>query len=172
MEGALNRNKAMREQLQSEGTKYDYLVSIEGGYNYKPYNLLWTKPDTVKHYLVDAIIVENDQQVFNMIEYPVIPISGTIYGGASDGMSLNSLIGNMTGIEKNKQSLGVSGHLSNGLLDRTSMMINPIIAAFCPFVFPARYNSLENAIQATRIKKIYVPYARKRLILISTNRGG
>jgi len=151
--GALNRSSAMRDQLRQQAIPYDYLVSIEGGYDVQLGVHLMPEHDRDRYfgswrsaYLVDFILVEDASGLTHTLKSTIVEISPGMLDAVRAGESLNACISKITGAENNKHGQGVGGYLSGGILDRASQMTNAIYATFCPFVMADRYNTLDQVL--------------------------
>lgn len=132
--GIDNRNQQMLSIASANNIDFDYLCSIEGGFELDPCG---------EYYVITYCgIVDREGNVFYG-KSQGFPITKSMFRYLSEGHSLNKLIEEITNVSKNKQKLGITGYLSNGLFIRDLVDSGAVSSAFTQVVFKDKYQELE-----------------------------
>ena len=67
--------------------------------------------------------------------------------------SINNLIEELNNTTNNKQSLGIIGALTDGVIDRKTDDSEAVMYAFIPHLYKNKYDELDEAIKKKSIKK-------------------
>lgn len=136
--GACNRNAELKKIAYENNISYDYLCSIEGGFSF----------DEDGHpYVITYSVIENKLGEFSTGTSMGIRLSREMYRYLREGHSLNKLIEKINGITNNKQSQGIVGYLTNGLMIRENVDKNAIISSFVPFLYHDERELLDEEIR-------------------------
>ncbi len=135
--GAENRNAELKQIAKTDGINYDYLCAIEGGYaideNGSPF--------------VTTYAVLQDKYGKNSTGKSLgLRLRREFYDLIRNGQSLNTVIEKVTKTSNNKQTIGITGYLSNGLLNRAEVDKQAVISAFVPFIFKDNFDKLTKEI--------------------------
>lgn len=126
IKGADNRNKHLRAIAVDKGIEYDYLCSIEGGFELDDNNL---------PFIVTYCIIEDELGKKSTGKSLGLRITKTMYNYVLGGGSLNKVIEDLSNIKDNKQSQGITGYLSNGIFNRSEIDKDAVISSFISFIF-------------------------------------
>ena len=129
--GATNRAmSAYNEFVQRFQSPPKYSLGIEGGLRYADYGLECFAWITIFN---GSTITKSRSASF------MLPPSIEMH--IRDGMELGDADDLVFGRKNSKQGSGSVGHLTNGLIDRTSFYKQPVILAYIPYMWPDHYNS-------------------------------
>lgn len=124
--GALNRNQELKEFALKNNIQYDYLCSIEGGFS---------KDENGLPFVVTYCIIENKSGKKSTGKSLGIRITKTMFDYLEKGGSLNKIIEEITKETNNKQKLGITGYLSNGICNRTDVDKEAVLSGFLSFIY-------------------------------------
>ncbi len=136
--GAENRNLALREYALENEIDYDYLCSIEGGYSIDENGL---------PFVVTYCVSEDKFGKKSTGKSLGIRLSKTMFDYIKSGGSLNKVIEEILGNSNNKQHLGITGYLTNGLYNREYVDSEAVISAFISFVYSKQREELDEHIK-------------------------
>lgn len=135
--GALNRN----QELKKQNISYDYLCSIEGGYEVDNNGI---------PYIVTYAIIEDKEGRKSTGKSLGLRITKTMFNYLRDGNSLNKVIEELQSISNNKQNGGITGYLSQGLLRREYVDKDAVISSLVGILYTRERKELDNAIKLKR----------------------
>lgn len=141
--GINNRNNELKKIALKENIEYDYLVSIEGGFE---------EDISGKYFIITYCGIEDKDGNIYIGKSQGFPISNNMFEYTKQDKSLNRIIENINKSSNNKQHLGITGYLSNGLIIRELFDSQAVISAFSPLIFNKNYESLEKHIKKKRNK--------------------
>lgn len=75
------------------------------------------------------------------------PITQSMFNYIYEGKSLNFAIEQITGIERNKHSSGITGYLSNDILIREIFDSQAVLSALMKIVFQEQFDKLNNKVK-------------------------
>lgn len=136
--GAENRNLALKEYAIKEKIEYDYLCSIEGGFSLDENGL---------PFVVTYCIVEDKCGKKSTGKSLGIRLTKVMFDYLKNGGSLNKVIEEIMQNENNKQSLGITGYLTNGLYDRESVDSEAVVSSLIPFIYKDQREKLDQHIK-------------------------
>ena len=145
--GAKNRNKELLTYCITNNIEFDFLISIEGGYEQIGDN---------DYFIVTyASIVDKLGNEF-IGKSQGLPISKKMFEWVKDGKSLNKVIEEIEGNRENKKSNGISGYLTYGYYYRSKFDSSAIISAM-QFMNnkEGRYHKLEKTLLKQQITQDY-----------------
>lgn len=137
--GAENRNQASKKYAKENKLEYDYLCAIEGGFSLDENGL---------PFVVTYAIIENNDGKKSTGKSLGLRLQKVVFDFIKNGGSINKLIGSLNNSNNNKQNLGVTGFLTDGLLRRDKFDKDAIVSAFVPFIFEEKRESLLEAIRS------------------------
>ena len=140
--GADNRNQELKKIAINDNIDYDYLCSIEGGFSVDENGL---------PYVVTYCILEDKFGKKSTGKSLGIRISKTMFEFVKKGGSLNKVIEKINLENNNKQKLGITGYLTNGLYSREAVDKDAIIASFVSFIYQDEKQKLEQYIKQFKI---------------------
>lgn len=117
--GAKNRNKKLFQFCRKNKISFDFLVSIEGGYEKK----------LDKFYVVSYVVITDESGDEYTSQSIALQISRKMFEHAKNKNSLNAVIGEIIHTNKNKEELGVTGFLTKGFLRRDGIDEDAVITA-------------------------------------------
>ena len=132
--GAKNRNRALLNYANKNNIDFDYLISIEGGYE---------QVLDENYFLVTyaSVIDKNGNEFIGKSQG--LHISKTMFLYVKSGKSLNKVIEELKNANENKKTNGISGYLTNGYYYRSYFDSSSIISAFKMMNNIEIYNALE-----------------------------
>lgn len=136
--GADNRNQDAKKKIFSQKIKYDYLCSIEGGYSLDENGI---------PFVVTYAIIEDNKGKKSTGKSLGVRLRKDTFDYIKSGKSLNEVIENIVGKEKNKEELGIIGFLTDGLYKRDIVDKDAIISAMIPFIFKKNRDLLSKKIK-------------------------
>lgn len=136
--GAENRNKALKEYALQNNIEYDYLCSIEGGFSLDENGL---------PFVITYCVIEDQSGIKSTGKSLGVRITKIMFDYLKSGGSLNAVIERITKKNKNKQSLGIIGYLSNGLYDRKDIDSEAVISSLIPLILKKQREELDQHIQ-------------------------
>lgn len=142
--GADNRNLECRKFALENNIEYDYICSLEGGF---------TIDENGLPFIVTYAIVEDKFGNKSTGKSLGLRLTREMYEYLRAGYSLNKLIEDLTNMENNKQDLGITGYLSNGLLKRDRVDIEAVLTAFIPLLFKEKREVIDTVIRLKLNKK-------------------
>jgi len=122
--GARNRAVAARDQAVVRSLDMDYCVGIEGG--------LVKMRET--WFGVSIVCVTDSLGREGYGATPMFEMPASIVRRVLDGRELGDIMGEVSGMPDIRRTLGAVGYLTKGMLTRTTMYEDGIIAALAPFV--------------------------------------
>lgn len=136
-EGIDNRNNVLKDIASKENKDYDFLISIEGGFEHAPYG---------EYFIITycGIIDKKGNKYYGKSQG--FPITKEMFKYIRAEKSLNNAIEKIVGNENNKQTLGITGYLSDGNLLREEMDAQAVLSAFAKIVYSKQFNALEKSI--------------------------
>lgn len=141
LRGCENRNSALKNIAKDENIKYDYLVSVEGGFSLDENGL---------PFVVTYALIENKFGQKSTGKSLGIRLNREMYKYIREGNSLNSLIENIENSTDNKKFKGIMGYLSNGIYKRDRVDTDSLISAFIPLLNRDRYDTLTQNIRENK----------------------
>lgn len=132
LEVAKDHNLQMLGKLNEEKRHFDYLISIENGFEQEEEN----------YYLVSYAVCLNKKGEQNIGKSLSIPITKKMYEYFISGKSLNCLIKAITNNKDNKQENSIPNFLSRGLLFKLDSDVEAVITSLLPFVNHQEYENL------------------------------
>lgn len=118
--GAKNRNKELLQYCKNNNINFDFLISIEGGYEQIGDN---------DYFIVTyASIIDKLGNEF-IGKSQGLPISKKMFEWVCAGKSLNKVIEEIQGTSENKKSNGISGYLTSGYFYRSKFDSSAIVSA-------------------------------------------
>ncbi len=139
--GCVNRNNNARKIAESENIDFDYLCSIEGGFEWDINGY---------PFIVSYVLFEDKNGNKSTGKSLGLRITKNMMKYLEDGNSLNKLIEFIDNKKDNKQNGGITGYLSKGLLNRCNIDKDAVISAFVPIMYGNERELLDLAI---RVKK-------------------
>lgn len=139
--GAENRNLSLKKYALDNGIEYDYLCSIEGGFSLDENGL---------PFVVTYCITEDKSGKKSTGKSLGIRLSQSMFDYVKNGGSLNKMIGDITGINHNKQTFGITGYLTNGLYNRESVDSEAVMSSLIPFIYKEQRETLNQYIKRTK----------------------
>lgn len=140
--GADNRNQELKKIASNNGINYDYLCSIEGGFSVDENGL---------PFVVTYCIIEDKCGKKSTGKSLGIRISKSMFEFVKNGGSLNKIIEQINLEDNNKQKLGITGYLTNGLYNREKVDKDAVISSFISFIFQEQKKELENHIKKYKL---------------------
>ncbi len=140
--GALNRNVGLKKIAQEQDLKYDYLVSIEGGFSTDENGL---------PFVGTYCVIENAFGHKSTGKSLGLRLSKDMWEYLREGKDLNKLISDITKQEKYNENGGITGYLTEGLFSREKIDRDAIISSFISFIFTKERDRLNHEIEK-RIK--------------------
>ena len=137
--GAENRNLGLKEIAMKEKLDYDYLVSIEGGF---------TLDENGQAFIVTYCISENQFGGKYTGKSLGVGITDIMYNYLKSGQSLNKVIEEMTNKSNYKQSLGIVGYLTNGIIQRDTFDSFAVLSSLIPFVYSEQRKALDRKVRS------------------------
>lgn len=120
--GAKNRNIELFRYCLENNIDYDYLISIEGGYE---------QIDEDNYFIVTyACTYDKKQDLTVFGKSQGLQISKRMFDWVKSGKSLNTIIENITDNKENKKKNGISGYLTDGYYYRSYFDSSAVITAF------------------------------------------
>lgn len=135
--GADNRNQELKSFAQKENINYDYLCSIEGGFSVDENGL---------PFVVTYCIIEDASGKKSTGKSLGLRLSKIMFDYIKKGGSLNKIIEAVIDTENNKQKLGITGFLTDGLYNREIVDSDAIVSAFISFIFKEQRDKLDRKI--------------------------
>lgn len=120
LQGAINRNRFLLKYCKESDINFDYLISIEGGY----------EQILDKYFIVTYASIVNKDGLEFIGKSQGLEITEKMFNWVKDGNSLNGVIEKIEGCLNNKKTNGISGYLSNGFYKRDFFDSSAIISAF------------------------------------------
>lgn len=136
--GCENRNKELKKYAELCEISYDYLCSIEGGFSLDENGL---------PFVVTYCILEDAFGRKSTGKSLGIRISKMMYDYLKEGKSLNKAIEEITKNQNNKQGLGITGYLTNGLYHREDIDSEAVVSSFISVLYKEQKETLENYIK-------------------------
>src|SRR6056297_2639386 len=102
LRGADNRNQELKKMANEKEIEYDYQCSVEGGFSLDEGGHL---------YVTTYAIVEDINKKKSTGKTLGLRIRKDMFNYIREGDSLNKLIEKLKGVERNKQSQGITGYL-------------------------------------------------------------
>ena len=136
--GADNRNKELKKIAVNSNIEYDYLCSIEGGFSVDENGL---------PFVVTYCILEDKFGKKSTGKSLGIRISKIMFEFVKKGGSLNKVIEQIKLENNNKQKLGITGYLTNGLYSRETVDKHAVISSFVSFIYQDEKQKLEQYIK-------------------------
>ena len=140
--GADNRNQELKKIAINNNIDYDYLCSIEGGFSVDENGL---------PFVVTYCILEDKFGKKSTGKSLGIRISKIMFEFVKKGGSLNKVIELINLENNNKQKLGITGYLTNGLYNREKVDKDAVISSFISFNFSEQKQELEHHIKQFKI---------------------
>ena len=140
--GADNINQELKKIAINNNIDYDYLCSIEGGFSVDENGL---------PFVVTYCILEDKFGKKSTGKSLGIRISKIMFEFVQKGGSLNKVIELINLENNNKQKLGITGYLTNGLYNREKVDKDAIISSFVSFIFSEQKQELERHIKQFKI---------------------
>ena len=75
-------------------------------------------------------------------------ITDIMYNYLKSGQSLNKVIEEMTNKSNYKQSLGIVGYLTNGIIQRDTFDSFAVLSSLIPFVYSERREALDRKVRS------------------------
>ena len=122
--GAQNRNKNLYKYCQENNIDFDWLISIEGGYE---------KVNNTYFIVTYVSIIDNKNNEF-IGKSQGLQISKAMFDWVSDGKSLNKVIESIIENSENKKVNGISGYLTNGFYKRDIFDSSAIVSALQSYI--------------------------------------
>ena len=132
--GAENRNLDIKNKCIEKNIDYDYLCSIEGGFSLDENGL---------PFVVTYAIVESKNGKKSTGKSLCIRLSKDMFNYVKSWNSLNKAIENILLNENNKQNMGITGYLTNGMYSRDIVDKQAVISALISFIFSEQRQKLE-----------------------------
>ncbi len=118
--GAHNRNEEVKKYCLENNVLYDYLISIEGGYE-----------QVGEYYFIVTYTSIVDKSGHEFIgKSQGLQITRSMFEWVKEGKSLNKVIEKILGTQENKKGNGISGFLTNGYYYRSYFDSSSVISAF------------------------------------------
>lgn len=138
LRGAEHRNNCLRDIANVSNIQYDYLCSIEGGFEVDQNGI----PSIVTY----CIIEDKDNNMSTGKSFN-IRITKDMFEFTKKGGSLNKVIKEITK-EHSKTKEGIIGYLSGGLYNRDDMDRGAVISAFIPIVYKKERTILNEKVKS------------------------
>lgn len=135
--GADNRNQELKKIAFDNNIQYDYLCSLEGGFSTDENGL---------PFVVTYCIVEDKAGKKSTGKSLGVRISKIMFDFVKNGGSLNTVVEEIIKVDNNKQKLGITGYLSDGLYNRFEVDKDAIISSFISFIYRSQKEELEQHI--------------------------
>ena len=135
--GAENRNADLKNYALENNIEYDYLCSIEGGFEITENDL---------PFVVTYCVTEDKTGKKSTGKSLGVRITKTMFDYISKGGSLNKIIETINEKENNKQEQGIMGYLTNGLYNRSDTDKDAIISSFISFIYKKEKDRLNEEI--------------------------
>ena len=136
--GADNRNQELKSKAKELDIKYDYLCSIEGGYEVDNNGI---------PYVVTYAIIEDKDGRKSTGKSLGLRLTKTMFNYLRDGKSLNKVIEELISVSNNKQNGGITGYLSKGLLRREYVDKDAVVSGLVGMLYTKERRELDNAIR-------------------------
>ena len=143
--GADNRNLELKKIALEKNIKYDYLCSIEGGYEVDGNGI---------PYIVTYAIIEDKNERKSTGKSLGLRLTKTMFNYLRDGKSLNKVIEELIGTSNNKQNGGITGYLSKGLLRREYVDRDAVVSSLVGILYTEERKTLDNAIKLKLEKEL------------------
>jgi inosine/xanthosine triphosphatase len=140
--GANNRNHNAKEEISKKNIKYDYLCSVEGGFSLDENGI---------PFVVTYAIIENAHGKKSTGKSVGIRLRKDVFDYVKNGGSLNKIIDEIDESKNNKEDMGITGFLTNGLYNRDKFDKDAIISALIPFIFEKNRNLLSEKIKENNL---------------------
>jgi inosine/xanthosine triphosphatase len=146
--GARNRNHNLKKECINNDISYNYLISIEGGF----------VAENDRYYMVTYAVIENFDGIEFVGKSAVLEITKKMFEYVKSGNSLNKLIEEINGTEKNKTKGGITGYLTDSeeIYNRSTNDSWSVMGALIPFINYKKYNELDEMIDKKMVKKINI----------------
>ena len=144
IQGIDNRNYDLYKKASSEHLDYDYICSIEGGFELDQSN---------QHFVITYCGIVDREGTVYYGKSSGFPISKDMFEYVKSGNSLNKVIEEINGSENNKQGLGITGFLSDGLIIREKFDAQAVLSAIMQIVFDDNYQDIDDNILLKLEKK-------------------
>lgn len=131
--GAENRNLELKEYAQENNITYDYLCSIEGGFSVDENGL---------PFVVTYCVTEDINGKKSTGKSLGVRLTRAMYRYVREGGSLNKLIEKINKESNNKQKLGITGYLTNGLYSREDVDSDSVVSSLIPFIYKEEKDTL------------------------------
>lgn len=118
--GAKNRNQELQKYCLENNIKYNYLISIEGGFEQVEDSYFIVTYASI----IDA---KGNEYIGKSLG---LSITKKMFEVSKNGKSLNHIIEEIVGNTENKKSNGISGYLTNGYYYRSIFDSTAIVSAF------------------------------------------
>lgn len=136
--GSKNRNRELFNYAKENKVDFDYLISIEGGYE----RIL---DDNCFIVTYASVIDKNGNEFIGKSQG--LHISKTMFEYVKSGKSLNKIIEEILKINENKKANGISGYLTNDYYYRSKFDSTSIISAFAMMFNVEKYKSIERKLE-------------------------
>lgn len=143
--GADNRNLELKKIALDKNIKYDYLCSIEGGYEVDGNGI---------PYIVTYAIIEDKEGRKSTGKSLGLRLTKTMFNYLRDGKSLNKVIEELISVSNNKQNGGITGYLSKGLLRREYVDKDAVVSSLVGIMYTEERKELDNAIKLKLEKEL------------------
>jgi len=141
MQGAFGRVQNLIRQLESEGTKADFYVGLEGGF----FQMLDLQTKQTLTFLQGWVYVFNGRKgAFGCTSgIPVPPeLARMAYAERLPAEKINAYLDSQSGERDIRSRQGAFGLFSRGLFTRDESFVHALLCAFAPFYNPNLYASL------------------------------
>ena len=137
LKGARNRNKNLYNYCIKNNIPFDFLVSLEGGYE---------KVDDTYFIVTYASILDLNGDEF-IGKSNGLQITERMFKYVRDGKSLNKVIESIVSNSNNKKNNGITGYLTNGYYRRDIFGSSAVVSAMQTLLnFKSSYKKLEKKI--------------------------
>ena len=143
--GADNRNLELKKIALDKNIKYDYLCSIEGGYEVDGNGI---------PYIVTYAIIEDKNERKSTGKSLGLRLTKIMFNYLRDGASLNKVIEELISVSNNKQNGGITGYLSKGLLRREYVDRDAVVSSLVGILYAKERKELDNAIKLKLEKEL------------------
>lgn len=138
LQGCLNRNNNAKKILNKEKIKYDYICSIEGGF----------EEDNKEYpFIITYVVIEDKNFKISTGKSLGLRITKPMMSYLKSGKSLNKLIEQIDNKTNNKQNGGITGYLSQGILNRSSIDKDAVISALVPMLYEKQRHALNESVK-------------------------
>lgn len=144
VKGADNRSQHLKELSINHKIEYDYLCSIEGGYEEDVNGLL---------FVVSYCIVEDKNGKKSTGKSLGLRITKKMFEYIKEGHSLNKVIEKLNDQLNNKQNGGLTGYLTDGLLSREKVDKDAVISSFISFIYKQQKDLLNNELDIKKTNR-------------------